>query len=164
MARKVVLSDASPLIALATVGGLAWLHRLFGRVSITATVHREVVSGKGQPGAAEIAAAVSRGWLKVIEDPVAEPGYPELDEGEASILRTAARLKQPCLIIMDERAGRAVARQLGFRVTGVVGIIVSATRHKLIPAAKPVFADLLKNGFRLSPELVRAALNETAEE
>lgn len=158
-----VLADASPLIALGIVGGLAWTHALFGKISLTAAVHDEVVPGGGRPGEREIAAAIRRGWLKLVQEQWTEPVFAELDEGEASTLRAAVNLRRPCLILMDERAGRAVARELGFAVTGTAGIILAAKRRRLIPAARPVFEQLLENDFRLSADLIRAVLDEAGE-
>jgi predicted nucleic acid-binding protein len=158
-----VLADASPLIALANVEGLPWLHGLFGRVSLTAAVRGEAVPGQGRPGEREIAAAIQRGWLEVIEGDWADPGFADLDEGEAATLRAAVNLRQPCLILRDERAGRAVARELGFPVTGTAGVILAAKRRGLIPAVKPVFEQLLRKDFRLSAELIRAVLAEAGE-
>jgi len=68
-----------------------------------------------------------------------------------------------CLLLIDERTGRAVARELGFAVTGTVGIIVAARRRALIPAVRPVFEQLLDRDFRISAELIRAALSECRE-
>ena len=162
-AASIVLADASPLIALGIVDGLAWAHALFGKVSLTATVQGEVAPGNGRPGEREIAAAIKRGWLKKIRDEWQEPASAEFDAGEASTLRAAVNLRRPCLILMDEKAGRAIARELGFAVTGTAGIILAAKRRRLIPAARPVFEQLLGNDFRLSSELIRAVLDEAGE-
>lgn len=159
----IVLADASPLIALGIVGGLAWTHALFGRVSLTAAVQDEVAPGSDRPGEREIAATLRRGWLKVLREEWTEPAFAELDAGEASTLRAAVNLRRPCLILMDEKAGRAVARELGFAVTGTADIILAAKRRQLIPAVRPVFEQLLENDFRLSAELIRAVLDEAGE-
>jgi len=159
----IVLADASPLIALGIVGGLAWTHALFGKVALTAAVQGEIAPGSNRPGEREIASAIRRGWLKVMGDEWAEPAFAELDEGEASTLRAAVNLRRPCLILMDEKAGRAVARELGFAVTGTACIILAAKRRRLIPAVRPVFEQLLENDFRLSAELIRAVLDEAGE-
>ena len=110
MARRLILSDASPLIALSLVGGLPWLKSLFGTVTLTSIVYQEMVPGAGKPGETDIQAAVEKRILKVIEDKWSDPQFPELDEGEASTLRAAVNLRQPCLILMDEKMGRTVAR------------------------------------------------------
>lgn len=60
MARKIVLADASPLIALARVGGLPWLHRLYRSISITKAVQGEATGARELPGAAAIAAALKQ--------------------------------------------------------------------------------------------------------
>ncbi len=161
--RPFVLADASPLIALANVGGLAWLHELFGKVALTVTVLGEVAPGQGRPGETEITAAIRRRWLTAVEAPWIEPAFAEIDEGEASTLRAAIHSKRPCLILMDERAGRAVARELGFAVTGTAGIILAAKQHNLIPAVRPVFEALLEKDFRLSVELIRTVLDQAGE-
>ncbi len=159
----IVLADASPLIALGIVGGLVWTHALFGKVSLTAAVQGEVAPGSDRPGEREITAAIRRRWLKVIQEEWIEPAFTELDEGEASTLRAAVNLRRPCLILMDEKAGRAVARELGFAVTGTAGIILAAKRRRLIPAVRPVFEQLLEKDFRLSAELIRVVLAEAGE-
>ncbi len=161
--ERLVLSDASPLIALAKVGGLPWLERLLGKVCLTSVVHGEVVTGHSQPGKAEIEAAIKRGALEVIEDEWSEPQFPELDEGEASTLRAAKNIRRPILILMDERLGRAVARELGFPVTGTAGVIFAAKQRKLISAVRPVLEMLLKKDFRMAPELIEAVLKEARE-
>lgn len=162
-AARLVLADASPLISLAAVGGLEWLHRLFGAVTLTRIDLGEVVPGAGRVGESEIARAIEREWLRVIEDAWSSPQFPELDEGEASVLRAAVNLGAPTLLLIDECAGRALARELGFAVTGTVGIIVAARRRALIPAARPVFERLLERDFRISAGLIRAALAECGE-
>lgn len=130
---------------------------------MTSVVYSEIVTGHGQPGETQIKAAIKKGKLQAIADAWTEPKFPGLDEGEASTLRAAMNLKRPTLILMDDRAGRATARELGYPVTGTAGIILAAKRRKLIPAVKPVFQKLLRQDFRISPELIRAVLIEAKE-
>ena len=59
----IVVSNASPLISLAKIGGLNLLRDLFGEVSIAAQVHHEIVGGGvDRPGAAAIQSA---NWIRV---------------------------------------------------------------------------------------------------
>ena len=77
MARYVI-SDASPLIGLAIVDGLAWLPALFGPVWIPPSVQREVLPGLNAQGELELAAAIKgkvlRIWRKTLSAVEADPG------------------------------------------------------------------------------------------
>ena len=53
---------------------------------------------------------------------------------------------------MDERFGVRVARELGFVVTGTLGVLVEAARSGLISIDEPL-ARLAKTNFRRTPEL-----------
>lgn len=114
MARY-VLSDASPLIGLAIVDGLAWLPALFNEVWIPPSVQREVLPGVG-----------ARGEL-------------------------------------DERAGRAIAAELGIRVTGTAAVIGFAKRHGLIDSAKARFECLHASDFRISADVIQTVLRGVGE-
>jgi predicted nucleic acid-binding protein len=104
-----------------------------------------------------------QGSILIIDGVWTEPAFPTLDEGEASALRAAVNQEDPCLVIIDETAGRAVASELGLVVTGMVGVIIAARRQGLIASAKNVFGDLLKHEFRLADTSVDAALKSLGE-
>lgn len=163
MARPVVLSDASPLIALSLIARLDLLASLFGRITITDVVRSEVLEGGAKPGQAAIAKAIQAKQIRVIADEWSEPKLVHLDEGEASILRAAIHLSAPCLVLIDERAGRAIARQLGIPHTGTVGLILQAKRRSLVPSARTIFEQLLEKDFRIAPDMIREALAQAGE-
>lgn len=108
-----VLTDAGPLIGLARVDGLAWLHALFGRVWMPQEVRREVLPGLAFAAEQSILAAESAGWLAVHSPTPRKPSLPDLDEGEAACIRIGLTRKEPVLLLMDERAGRALAVEHG---------------------------------------------------
>ena len=56
---RLVLTDASPLIALARIDALDWLRALFGTVWMPPEVHAEVLPGRGLADEAAIAAAAA---------------------------------------------------------------------------------------------------------
>jgi predicted nucleic acid-binding protein len=59
----IVVSNSSPLIALARIGRLDLLASLYHRIVIPTEVHHEVtVVGRGLPGAKEVRRA---GWIEV---------------------------------------------------------------------------------------------------
>lgn len=153
-----VLSDASPLIALARVEGLPWLKALFGEVCLPQEVAAEVMPGQGFPEEQAIAAALAEGWLRVCGPTPEPPALPDLDEGEAACIRLALSLPQPVLVLMDERAGRAVAVEQGLKVAGTAAVIGMAKRKGLIPHAREVFARLHASDFRISAEVINTVL------
>ena len=163
MARKVVLADASPLIALARVGGLPWLRKLFRTISITKEVRGEAAGARELPGAVAIAAALKQGWIRVLRREWREPPLPQLDTGEASTLRAAIALGPGTLVLLDDLQARREALRLGIAITGTAGIIVEARQAGLIPAAGPVFARLAEEGFHLGDDLLQAILAESGE-
>lgn len=163
MAGVRVLSDASPLIGLARVQGLDWLRELFGTVGMPREVRAEVLSGRGLPDEAEISAALSAGWLQVLGPAPSTPPLPDLDEGEAACIRLALAQGPPMLLLMDERAGRAIAQEHGLQVTGTAAIVGLAKQRGLIASAREVFAQLHRAEFRIAPEVITRILQRVDE-
>ncbi len=163
MARGIVLADASPLIALARVGGLPWLRKLYRTISITKAVRHEATGAQELPGATAISAALKQGWIRVLRREWNEPPLPQLDSGEASTLRAAIALGPGTLVLLDDLQARREAQRLGIAMTGTAGIVVQARQAGLIPASRPVFEQLSKEGFHLGEELVQAILDELGE-
>lgn len=160
----VVLTDASPLIVLSRIGGLPWLKTIFGEVQVPLAVRKEVLTGKDKVGEPLIQEAIRAKALVVLRKDWKAPQFPLLGEGEVACIRAAVNLRQSgALLLMDDRAGRATAMEHGFKVAGTAAIVALAKRQKLIPSAADVFERLLQMDFRLSAEVIRAAL-ETAGE
>lgn len=160
---RLVLSDASPLIVLARVSGLPWLRALFGELVIPETVREEILGRGVWPGMEALREAIEAGWLVVRADGDELPEIPQLDEGEAACIRHALRHDGPTLILMDERAGRAVAGEFGIQVAGTAAVIGQAKQRGLIPSAHAVFEELLRGDFHLSREVIQTVLAKVGE-
>ena len=94
---SVVVADTGPLIALARVGCLDLLRRLYREVTVPTAVEAELELTSERPGAAVLAAAFEDGWLRCTHiaparDEVQELGR-LLDAGEveAIVLAVSAR-------------------------------------------------------------------------
>lgn len=159
----VVIADASPLIALARVDGLGWLRALFGEVLVTTAVVQEVLRGDFPATEAPIRSALTEGWLKPVEVTTDQPVFPDLDEGETASLRLALASPDHGLVLIDERAGRAVAMELGLRVAGTGAVIGMARRRDLIPSARTIFEQLHRSDFRIAPDVIRTVLERCGE-
>ena len=160
---RIVLIDASPLIVLSRIDGLHWIKAIFGPVHLPRAVRNEVLTGQSREGEPVIRAAIKRKVLVVLRRDWKLPQFPFLGEGEAACIRAAVNLRQPSLLLMDDKAGRATAIEFGLKVAGTAAVIAMAKRKNLIPSAANVFERLLQTDFRLSAEVIRAALEAAGE-
>ncbi len=160
----IVVSNASPLIALAAAGHLDLLRQLYGRILIPRQVYHEAVEKK--PDAAGAAVIGAAGWIDVrdIQDrALANTLEARLDTGEAEAIVLA--LEQSAdLLLIDEPAGRTEARQRGQSITGPLGLVLAAKRRGSIAAVRPILDDLdVAAGFRMRPDLREQVLRTAGE-
>ena len=96
-----------------------------------------------------------------------QPPLPDLDDGEAACIRNAlAHVRErsrPALLLMDERAGRAIAVEHGLRVAGTAAVIGMARSRGLIGSAREVFAMLHACDFRISAVVIETVLRQVGE-
>jgi predicted nucleic acid-binding protein len=69
----------------------------------------------------------------------------------------------PALLLMDERAGRAVALELGLQVAGTAAVIGMARQRGLIASARQIFECLHQSDFRISPQVIKTLLARVGE-
>jgi len=160
---RIVVIDSSPLIGLAMVNGLQWLPKLFGTVFLPDSVRQEVLPGKTAPGEQAIADAIGESWIKVWPEPIEPLLDIDLDAGETDCINLGLRYEDQALLIMDERAGRAVAKEKGLRVIGTAAIIGIAKKQGLIPSARAVFEILHRSDFRISAAVINQVLASVNE-
>lgn len=149
--------DSSPLVYLARVGQFRLFSLLFDLVLIPPAVWEEVtIAGRGLPESACTHDAVSKGWLQVVtpckQRTGIQLGSNELGAGETQAIQLAQ--ERGLRLIIDETAGRNVARQLGVQIIGTLGMLVEAKRLGHLQAVKP-FLDRLRSqtNFRLSQKI-----------
>jgi len=157
MARIVVI-DASPVIGLAIVDGLQWLPDIFGTVFLPKTVKQEVLPGKAARGEEAIAHALDAGWIKIWPEAIEPRLDIDLDAGETDCINLGLSHADEVLLIMDERAGRAVAKEKGLHVIGTAAIIGQAKKQGLITSARAAFEVLHASDFRISAAVINQIL------
>lgn len=162
MSRLVVI-DASPLIGLAIVDGLKWLPKLFGTVYMPESVKKEALPGVGANGEESIAKGIQTGYLKVWPEPIPALLDIDLDVGETDCINLSLSNAGKSLLIMDERTGRAVAREKGLSVVGTAAIIGLAKKQGLIQSARQIFEVLHQSDFRISATLINQVLSSVNE-
>jgi predicted nucleic acid-binding protein len=164
--RRLILADASPLIGLSLVDQLPLLPALFGTVQVAPIVLQEVLTGRFEHGESAIRAAMQAGWLVLCTATPANITLLGLDPGETeSILQacTLAQLGLSPVLLMDEKAGRAAATELGLPCLGTAAIIAAAKQRGLIPSAAKLLEQLYQTDFRISKRIIRTVLASVGE-
>ena len=161
--RPVVVADAGPLIALAKCGHLALLTELFDAVHIPAAVLHEAAGDVRRADAVLI--ADFGGHFATVhadrDDSVYRALRPRLDEGEAQALSLAKFLR--CGALIDERLGRAAAKEQHIPLFGVLGVLLQARRQGLLAQVRPAIDSLREAQYRISDALVRQVLDAAGE-
>ena len=161
MPGRLVIADASPLHYLVLIGCSDILPMLFERVFIPTVVRDELV----HPETPEIVRTWMENppnWLEVRVAPAIDDlSLQPLDDGEKAAITLALALKAD-LILMDDRAGVAVAREKGFAATGTLGLLDLGARRQLLKLDE-AFARLKTTNFRYPPEIMEALLAQANE-
>jgi predicted nucleic acid-binding protein len=157
-----VIADTSPLNYLVWIDSVVILPMLFGKVIIPSEVRDELLAPDA-PLVVRFWANQLPNWIEVQTPPSDlrdDPRWQSLDLGERAALALATSL-QPSVLLIDERTGSAIARGLGFSVTGTLGVLDEAARRKLI--SLPDAIDRLKQtSFRYPKAIVARLLEEDA--
>lgn len=85
-----------------------------------------------------------------------------LDIGEASALSLAFE-SGDCTVILDDLKARKTAAKMNIKVTGTIGVILTAKKENKIPSAKSVFDKILNTDFRINDRIIKEALKEAGE-
>lgn len=139
----IIISDTSVISNLIQISRLQILSSLFGEIIIPTTVRLEILQLEEYGISLEQFRNAS--WIKT-QDPVdinMERGLREsLDAGEAAAITLAKELNADYLAI-DERAGRRIAKSLGIKIIGLVGILIRAKEANLIENVRPILDQLI---------------------
>lgn len=142
-----IIADTSCLIVLEKISMLYLLKELYGAILIS-----EEVAGEYGDKVAE--------WIKVrqVQDQKTLKVISAFaDLGEASSIALAMETENSTIII-DDLKGRKVAKKLGLRVTGTIGVLLKAKEGNLVDSLKSTIEQLKTSGFRISNELEQEIL------
>ncbi|OZG72407.1 hypothetical protein BTA51_16680 [Hahella sp. CCB-MM4] len=158
-----VVSDTTAITHLAKIGALQLLQKLYSETLIPEAVFNELSQVKRtQPGALQV---LNSSWIKVIKlqnRHVATKLSKHLDLGESEAIALSIELQSDVLII-DEVAGRAIAKKLGRNIIGMVGVLIEPKNKGHIQTVKPYLDKLRATGFRMGEDLYQQALKLSQE-
>lgn len=151
---SVVVSDTSPLHYLILCGAEEILPRLFRQVVMPPTVFRELRQ-PNMPARVKEWASSLPAWATV-QKPNSLNLKLDVDAGEMEAICLAKEINAAA-VLMDDRAGRAAARNCGLAVVGTIGLLEQAAVRGLLELPE-VIARLQQTNARLDSELIIATL------
>ncbi len=154
--------NASPLIALAKISQISLLSQMCSEIVMPSGVVQEINCGPNNDPARIWISNEGVSWIREVEqvDPVVAAW--DLGLGESHVLSWA--YKNPGYeAILDDRAAKNAALSLSIPVRGTLGVILLAKLEGRLSKAKPVLNQLVQVGFRVSPEVLAAALQLVGE-
>lgn len=152
MPDGVTVCNSSCLIALAAIGRLDLLKKLYGTVRIPRAVDVEC-----------------RGALPdwIVVHPVANQRLAtslqlQLGPGESEAIALAVE-QSAIRIILDDKKARHIARQMTLAVTGTLGVLLRSKEKGNIECVKDVIGDLEQAHFYIANDLAREVLRLAGE-
>ncbi len=155
--------NASPIISLAKIGCADFLPGLFAQLVIPEGVFQEITGHKYHDSAVEwINAQNHQAIIRSVEVPAIISEW-NLGMGESQVLAFAFK-NSGFTAAIDDKAAKKCAEVFNISVSGTIAIIIKAKRMGLTPKAEPLLAALRSNGFRISDDIVVAALRIAGED
>lgn len=153
--KQTLVTDAGPLIALARLDQLG-LPAATGLAPtlVPDTVFVELRLGSGRPGALRLEAAFERGDFQrvmVSPGPSFQSLASRLGPGEAAAIALA--VERRAVLLLDERLGRKIAREMRVSVLGVGGLLLRALGQGIDVDVDASLSKLAEAGYRLSVHL-----------
>ena len=155
-----VISDTTPILSLIKADRLDLLEKTFERVVIPDAVYAELT---GNPAFADEARQVKEAAFIILES-VENKGSVKsfmdkngLDEGESEAI-LLVKEKKADLLLIDEKKGRRVAKEMGIPIIGTAGILLDAFDEGLLSAddVRSAVRNLQDNMIRLDRSLIAA--------
>jgi predicted nucleic acid-binding protein len=154
--------NASPLILFGKISRLDLVALLGMNLVVPGAVLGEIAAGSDGP---EVVRAVEElGKFRIVSEVDVPRSIArwELGAGESQVLAVA--LENPSAeVVIDDLAARKCARTLGCPMIGSVGLVALSKQRGLIPLAKPILAELINSGLRISESVIARVLNEVGE-
>jgi predicted nucleic acid-binding protein len=153
----IVVSDTTAITSLIAIDRADLLRQVFGEVFIPRAVLSEL----------HVVHATVPEFLQIREvidgNAVRQLKVAELDDGEAEAIVLAEELAADYLLI-DESDGRAIAKQRGLRIIGLIGVLLRAKNEELVSKIAPILEALTTNGgFWISEQIRNQALADAGE-
>jgi predicted nucleic acid-binding protein len=144
----IIVSDSTTLIILNDLKKLKYLTDIFDKIIIPSAVYEEInyKNTFQLPKSFEV--------KEITKDNDFDTLCELLDIGESEAITLSIQMQLP--LIIDEKKGRKIAKNLGIKIIGLLGVLYINIQKKHITEleAKEFLNNALKNGYRISPKLI----------
>jgi uncharacterized protein len=156
----IVVSNSSPIISLSSVGRIDLFEKLFSEIQIPTHVYSEI-KAKNKYGFNEVDST----FIKVTEIKNKNSSLileTEIDRGEAEAIELSLELKSD-LLILDDRLGLKIAKNLNIESIGTLGILLLAKEKRYIENVKGLLDEMIARGRWFSPKVRNYFLSQIGE-
>ena len=160
--RKVIV-NSTPLIALAGIGCLDVLQKLYGKITIPRAVYTEINAKPDSECVKQL--KLNADWILIddISNVEAKSYYKtQLHDGEVEVM-ILAKESSADLVIIDDNNAKKHAQYLGLSVTGTLGLLMKAKSVGYISELKPLLQKLVDNRIYISQALIDKCLRIVGE-
>ena len=158
----IVVADTTPIITLIKLQRLDLLEKLFDTVFLPHAIFEELISNSKYLTEAQMIIECpflkrievsDRQSIKILREVVG------LDAGESEAIALAEE-KSADLLIIDERKGRRVAKQMELKIIGTIGILIQAFDCKILSKTEILscIEELKYSNIRISDSLFELLL------
>lgn len=154
----IVVSDTTPLTYLVQIEHAFLLQRLYERIIVPPAVHDELM--RFAPTREGIEELFRAEWIAIREPAslVELPNLTDIGKGEWEALSLAVEMDAD-LVLMDERLGTSLAKQLHVETIGLLGVLIEAKRRQEVLAVKPLLDRLIAKRFFIHKSLYNKILS-----
>ncbi len=145
--------DTSVLIALSSIDRLDILERLFTNVLVSRAVAEEY--GEPLPEWIRVYDVKNKQLVQVLLETI--------HRGEAETIALAIEANADTAVLDDKKA-RNIARKLGLKIIGTIGILILAKKQNLINNIEAEINKLIETSFYLSQDVIKRALEEARKD
>ncbi|MCX7838245.1 MAG: DUF3368 domain-containing protein [Anaerolineae bacterium] len=164
MNQRPLVSNTTLLLYLGRIGYADLLADLFAPVYLPEQVALELETGRLlRPDTLNPRMLKWVSIVAVPEEEIARLPPNRLGIGEQSVIAYALA-HEKLMVGLDDARARQFAEEAGLRVIGTIGVLLLAKRTGLIAAVQPLLDAVQAQGFRVSSELYRTALQLAHED
>jgi predicted nucleic acid-binding protein len=153
--------NASPIILLAKVGLIERVPGVAESMVVPQPVVEEILRARGDAAARWLSGA-GRQFIRPAVAELTELSGSEIGSGERAVISWAAA-HRGFSAVLDDREARTIARRLGIKIIGTVGVVLRLKQAGLIHEVKPHLMQIKQVSGYISDDIMREALRSAGE-